>query len=117
MIKIEAVVRPERVNPVLQAMVDAGCHGYTYFNVTGRGKQQGVEVFTGRGGYFAHRASMPKTVIFTVVEDSKKEAVIEAVVNAARSEGGTEIGDGKIFVSHVSDVVRVRTGERGEIAL
>ncbi len=117
MIKIEAVVRPERVNVVLDAMVQAGCKGYSYYNVTGRGQQQGVEVFTGRGGQFTHRASVPKTIIATVVQDSQKEAVIDAIVTAARSDGDGHIGDGKIFVSPVAEVVRVRTGERDQAAL
>ena len=117
MIKIEAVVRPERVNVVLDAMVGAGCQGYSYYNVTGRGQQQGVEVFTARGGHFTHRASVPKTIITAVVQNSQKEAVIEAIVDAARSNGDGNIGDGKIFVSPVTEVVRVRTGEKNEAAL
>ena len=117
MIKIEAVVRPERVNVVLEAMVEAGCQGYSYHNVTGRGQQQGVEVFTGRGGQVMSRASVPKTIISAVVKDDQKDAVIEAIVSTARSGEDGAIGDGKIFVSPVSEVVRVRTGERDALAL
>ena len=75
MIKIEAVVRPERVNVVVDALVDAGCGGYHVSNVTGKGTQQGVEVFTGRGATTTTRAALPKTVITTVVADDMKDAV------------------------------------------
>jgi nitrogen regulatory protein P-II 1 len=105
MIKIEAVIRPERVSQVSAAIQDAGCGGFHYLNVTGQGQQHGVEVFTGRGGRTATRAAMPKTIL------------IEAIINSARSEGEPAIGDGKIFISPVTDVVRVRTGERGEAAI
>lgn len=117
MIKIEAVVRPERVNVVLEAIVEAGCQGYSYHNVTGRGQQQGVVVFTGRGGQVMSRASVPKTIISAVVKDEQKDAVIEAIISSARSGEDGAIGDGKIFVSPVSEVVRVRTGERDRDAL
>ncbi len=117
MIKIEAVVRPERVNVVLETMVEAGCRGYSYYNVTGRGQQQGVEVFTGRGGQVMSRASVPKTVVVTVVRDDRKDAVIGAILSSARSQGEGAIGDGKIFITPVTDVVRIRTGERDSAAL
>ena len=117
MLKVEAIVRPERVNEVVAALQDAGCRGFHYENITGKGIQQGVEVVTGRGGRVASRAAMPKTLIVTVISDDMKEAVIEAIVSSARSEGEGAIGDGKIFISEISDVVRVRTGERGQDAL
>ena len=112
MIKVEAVVRPEKVNQVLNALQEAGCGGFHYGNVTGQGKQQGVEVFTGRGGQLVNRAAMPKTVITTVISDDKKDAVI----NAARTNGGS-VGDGKIFLSKVDEAIRVSSGESGEIAI
>ena len=63
------------------------------------------------------RASVPKTIISAVVKDDQKDAVIEAIVSNARSGEDGAIGDGKIFVSPVSEVVRVRTGERDALAL
>jgi|TARA_B100001750_G_C15304234_1_gene493858 nitrogen regulatory protein PII len=117
MIKIEAIIRPERVNQVSVALQEVGCRGFHYQNVTGQGQQQGVEVFTGRGGRTATRATMPKTLIVTVVKDEMKEEVINAIISAASSPGEGAIGDGKIFVSFVEDIVRVRTKERGEGAL
>ena len=117
MIRIDAVVRPERVNIVLEVMAAAGCTGFTYGNVTGRGTQQGVEVFTGRGSSTANRVSLPKVMITAVVETSIKKKVIDAIVSAAKTSKNGEIGDGKIFVSEVSDVIRVRTGDTGSKAL
>jgi nitrogen regulatory protein PII len=117
MIKIEAVVRPERVNLVVDALVDAGVGGYHVWNVTGKGTQQGVEVFTGRGATTTTRAALPKTVITTVVKAEVKDTVVEAIINASRTGTEGQIGDGKIFVSQVSEVIRVRTGEKDEAAL
>lgn len=117
MIKIEAIVRPERIGDVTEALDAAGCGGYNYFNVTGRGNQQGVEVFTGRGASTTRRTSLPKVMISTVISDEKKDEVISAIITAAKSEDEGNIGDGKIFVYPVSEVVRVRTGERDGAAL
>ena len=117
MIKIEAIVRPERIGAVVEAMDAAGCGGYNYVNVTGRGQQQGVEVFTGRGASTTRRTALPKVMVTTVVSDDKKDTVIEAIISAARSDDEGNIGDGKIFVSPVSEVVRVRTGEKNDAAL
>ncbi len=117
MIKIEAIVRPERIGDVVEALDAAGCGGYNYFNVTGRGNQQGIEVFTGRGTTTTRRTALPKVMVTTVVGDEKKDEVVNAIVGAARSGDDGNIGDGKIFVSPVSEVVRVRTGERDGAAL
>ncbi|MCH8910558.1 MAG: P-II family nitrogen regulator [Chloroflexi bacterium] len=117
MIKIEAVVRPERVNPVVDALLEVGCGGYHVANVTGKGTQQGVEVFTGRGATTTIRAALPKSVITTVVSASLKDAVVSAIIEAAKSGEEGQIGDGKIFISPITEVVRVRTGERDDAAL
>tara|TARA_B100001105_G_scaffold237534_1_gene214025 strand:- start:215 stop:610 length:396 start_codon:yes stop_codon:yes gene_type:complete len=114
MLKIEAIFRPERVNAVSNALVEEGVTGFHYQNVTGQGQQAGIEVVTGRGGATTTRSAVSKTLLVTVVEDDKKDAVVEAIVSATRSG---EIGDGKIFISAVSDAVRVRTGESGDAAL
>lgn len=117
MLKVEVIVRPERIGQVTSALDDAGCTGYHYTNVTGQGRQGGVEVFTGRGGQTTTRSAVPKTLITTVIPDSILEQVIAGVLESARSPGEGNIGDGKIFVSPVSDVIRVSSGERGEIAM
>ncbi|NQW20260.1 MAG: P-II family nitrogen regulator [Chloroflexi bacterium] len=117
MIKIEAVVRPERINLVVEALIEAGVGGYHVLNVSGKGAQQGVEVFTGRGATTTVRAALPKSIITTVVKADMKDAVIEAILIAARTGEEGQIGDGKIFVSQVAEVIRVRTGEKDESAL
>lgn len=117
MIKIEAVVRPERVNTVVDALLEAGCGGYHVINVSGKGTQQGVEVFTGRGATTSTRAALPKSIITTVVVDSLRDAAVGAIIDAARSGEDGQIGDGKIFVSPVAEVIRVRTGEKDGEAL
>lgn len=117
MIKIEAIVRPDRVNIVIDALNAVDCRGFNVQNVNGRGQQQGVEVFTGRGATTTTRTSLPKVMITTVVQEAEKEKIIEAIVNAAKSSEQGVIGDGKIFVSPILEVVRVRTGERDEAAL
>ena len=116
MIKIEAIVRPERINQVTSALEQIDCKGFHYQNVTGQGQQRGVEVFAGRGGSMA-RAAVPKTLLVTVVPDELKDVVIDTIVNAARTPGDGQIGDGKIVISQVFDVVRVRTGETGDSAI
>ncbi len=117
MISIEAIVRPERVSQVTAALEDAGCPGFYYYNITGQGRQHGVEVFVGRGGQMATRSTVPKTVIRTVVPEDIKDKIIDAIIGAARGPGEGAIGDGKIFISTVEDAVRVRTNERGEAAI
>ena len=117
MLSIEAIVRPERINQVTSALLQAGVQGFYYYNVTGQGRQGGVEVFVGRGGTMITRASVPKTVVRTVVTDDMKDRVVAAIIAAARSPGEGVIGDGKIFISKVEDAVRVRTQDRGDAAL
>ena len=117
MICIEAVVRPERINQVTAALEEVGCPGFFYYNVTGQGRQRGVEVFVGRAGQTAVRSAVQKTCIRTVVPDDMKDKVIDAIIEASRSPGEGEIGDGKIFLTPMLDLVRVRTNERGEKAL
>lgn len=117
MIKIEAIVRPDRVNIVIDALDAVGCRGFNVQNVNGRGQQQGVEVFTGRGATTATRTSLPKAMITTVVQEADKEKIVDAIIGAAKSSEDGAIGDGKIFISPVSEVIRVRTGERNDAAL
>ena len=117
MIKIEAIVRPDRVNIVIDALDAVGCRGFNVQNVNGRGQQQGVEVFTGRGALTTTRTSLPKALISTVVQEADKEKIIEAIVNSAKSSEEGAIGDGKIFITSVEDAIRIRTGERGGEAI
>ena len=117
MIRIEAIVRPDRINIIIDALDAVGCRGFNVQNVNGRGQQQGVEVFTWRGATTATRTSLPKALITIVVKDGDKDKIIEVILGAANSSEEGAIGDGKIFVSVISEVIRVRTGERNESAL
>jgi nitrogen regulatory protein PII len=115
--KIEAIIRPERISQVTEALLDVGCSGFHYQNVTGQGQQQGVKVVTGRGGQLSNRSAVPKTVLTTIIPESMQEKTIDAIIQSARTPDGGQIGDGKIFISNISDVIRVRTGENGEKAI
>jgi nitrogen regulatory protein PII len=117
MICIEAVIRPERIGAVTSALEDVGVPGFYYYNVTGQGRQAGVEVFVGRAGQVSTRSAVQKTCIRTIVEDGLKDKVIDAIIEASKSPGEGAIGDGKIFVTPMLDLARVRTNERGEAAL
>jgi nitrogen regulatory protein P-II 1 len=111
--KVEAIVRPERLETVKEALTAGGFVGMNFVNVTGRGVQRGI-VHTGRGGEEYRVDMLPKSKIELVVKDADTERAVSIIVEAARTGA---IGDGKIFVSPVSDAIRVRTGERGEAAL
>ena len=111
--KIEAIVRPERLHEVKSALDEQGIHGLNVIAVTGRGTQRGV-VHQGRGGESFVVDMLPKTKIELVVQDDAVESAISAIMEAA---GTGNIGDGKIFVIPVEEAIRVRTGERGDIAL
>jgi nitrogen regulatory protein P-II 1 len=87
--------------------------GLNIVNVTGRGVQKGI-VHTGRGGEEYRVDMLPKSKIELVVRDADTEKVISTIIEASRTGA---IGDGKIFVSPVSDAIRVRTGERGDAAI
>ena len=111
--KVEAIIRPERLEAVKDELARAGFVGLNIVSVTGRGVQKGI-VHTGRGGQEYRVDMLPKCKIELVVKDSDTQKVIDAVIKAARTG---DIGDGKIFVTPVADAIRVRTGERGEAAL
>jgi len=111
--KVEAIVRPERLEVVKDALADAGFVGLNIVNVTGRGVQKGI-VHGGRGGEEYRVDMLPKSKIELVVSDANTEKVVSVIVEAARTGA---IGDGKIFIMPVGDAIRVRTGERGDAAL
>jgi nitrogen regulatory protein P-II 1 len=111
--KVEAIVRPERLEAVKEALAESGFVGLNIVNVTGRGVQKGI-VHTGRGGEEYRVDMLPKSKIELVVTDEDTDKVVAIIVQASRTGS---IGDGKIFVMPVSDAVRVRTGERGDAAL
>jgi nitrogen regulatory protein P-II 1 len=111
--KIEAIVRPEKLEPVKEALADAGFVGLNIVNVTGRGVQKGI-VHAGRGGEEYRVDMLPKSKIELVVKDADTERAVSTIIDAARTGA---IGDGKIFIMPVSEAIRVRTGERGNASL
>jgi len=110
--KIEAVIKPFKLDEVREALSDVGVSGLTVTEVKGFGRQKGhTELY--RGAEYVVDF-LPKIKIEIVVADKDVEGAIEAIVKAARTG---KIGDGKIFVSAVEQVVRIRTGETDEAAI
>jgi len=112
MIKIEAIIRPQKLDEVKAALNEIGIAGITVTEVHGSGKQKGYTQ-TYRGAEYTINL-LQKVKIEVVVPDDLAEEVVEVVQEAARTG---EIGDGKIFLIPVSDAVRIRTGERGDTAV
>jgi nitrogen regulatory protein P-II 1 len=110
--KIEAIIRPEKLDDVKLALEDIGCIGMTVSEVKGRGRQKGI-VHQWRGREYRVDL-LPKVKLEIVVSDDMVDKVVETIVETARTGN---VGDGKIFVLPIEDVIRVRTGERGEAAV
>lgn len=109
---ITAVIKPHKLEDVRQAVSVVGVQGVTVTDVRGFGRQRGhTEIYRG-AEYLVE--FVPKTKIEIAVEDSLVEQVIEAISNAARTG---KVGDGKIFVLDLEQVLRIRTGERGASAI
>ncbi|MEO6197832.1 MAG: P-II family nitrogen regulator [Dehalococcoidia bacterium] len=113
MYKLEAIIRPERLDDVKNALTEAGFTGMNVVHVTGRGVQRGI-VHQGRGGETYTVDMLPKVKVEIVIADADSEKAIQTIVKAARTGN---IGDGKIFLIPVADAIRVRTGERGDSAV
>src|SRR3990170_929276 len=111
--KIEAIIRPERLDEVKDALAAAGVSGLNIVHVTGRGVQKGI-VHMGRGGETYEVDMLPKVKIEVVVSDGRVDGVVNTICQAAKTG---RIGDGKLFLSPVPPATRVRTGERGDAAL
>lgn len=110
--KVEAIIKPEKLEAVHRALKDAGCSGLMITEIEGHGKQNGV-VQQWRGERYKV-SLVPKIKIEVVVKDKDVERISKAIVESAHSG---EIGDGKIFVYPVDEAIRIRTGEKGDIAL
>jgi len=110
--KIEAVIRPFKLEDVKSALVNSGIVGMTVSEVRGFGRQKG-QVERYRGSEFTVEF-LQKLKVEVVVENEKVNSVIDAIAEAAKTG---EIGDGKIFISSIDSVVRIRTGERDAEAL
>ena len=101
---IRAIVRPEKVNEILDELSDAGYPAVTKFDVVGRGRQRGVKVGN------VHYDQIPKEILMIVTEDEAAEEVIRLVIKNARTGEGN-FGDGKIFVSDVDRAFTISSGE------
>ena len=107
--KVEAIIREEKVRPVISGLEENGYFGLTITEVSGRGRQKGLTL-QGRAGEYQVDL-LPKVKIEIVVPDNDVGNIINTIARTARTG---EIGDGKIFVIPVEDSVRIRTGEVGE---
>ncbi|MCG2828644.1 P-II family nitrogen regulator [Methanothermobacter sp. K4] len=110
--KITAIIRREKLEDVKDALELVGIHGMTVSDVRGRGQQMGIRESYRGMDYCVDL--IPKVQVEVVVDSEDLEKVIETVTENARTG---DIGDGKIFVTDVLDVVRIRTGERGKKAI
>jgi nitrogen regulatory protein P-II 1 len=110
--RIVAIIRPEKFDDVKRALVEAGCDGMTVTEVKGRGSQQGIRQ-SYRGSSYCIDL-IPKTRIEIVVKDEELDTFVESIKKSAHTGN---IGDGKIFIQPVENVIRIRTGEEGEGAV
>jgi len=104
MLMIRSIVRPEKTDAVLAALMEAGFPAVTKINVCGRGKQRGIKI--GEVVY----DEIPKEMLMTVVSEKDKELLIKTVMKTARTGDKGSFGDGKIFVSPVDEVYTVSSG-------
>jgi len=110
--KIEAIIKPFKLDDVKEALQEIGVHGITVIEARGFGRQKGhTELY--RGAEYVVDF-LPKVMIMIVVNDDLVEKAVEAIVAASQTG---RIGDGKIFITEVIDAIRIRTGERGKTAI
>ncbi len=110
--RIEAIIRPHKLEAVLQALSDAGATGVTVLETMGFGRQMGhSDVFQGDERPVG---VVPKKMLIVYAADDKADELVRCLADTARTG---QIGDGKISVSELTDMFRIRTGEQGEIAL
>jgi nitrogen regulatory protein P-II 1 len=110
--KLEAIIKPFKLDEVKQALQDVGVQGLSVVEVKGFGRQKGhTELYRG-AEYIVD--FLPKVKIEVVLADDQLDGAIEAIIAAAKTD---KIGDGKIFVSTVEQAIRIRTGESGEDAI
>ena len=110
--KIEAIVKPHKLDDVKSALTQVGIQGLTVTEVRGFGRQKGHKEQY-RGAEYTVDL-VPKVKVEVVVSDAAAAAAVEAIVRAARTG---EIGDGKVFVSNLESALRIRTGEKGDSAI
>ena len=110
--RIAAVVRPEKLEPLKEALFQAKISGMTIYQVHGCGNQHGWKEYFRGSEVFLNM--IPKVKFEIIVEDSRVDEIVDVIVGIARTGEG---GDGKIFISSIDSVVRVRTGEKDEAAV
>ena len=110
--RIAAVVRPEKLEPLKEALFQAKISGMTIYQVHGCGNQHGWKEYFRGSEVFLNM--VPKVKFEIIVEDSRVDEIVDVIVGVARTG---EVGDGKIFISSIDSVVRVRTGEKDEAAV
>jgi nitrogen regulatory protein PII 1 len=106
MIMIRSIIRPEKADVVLAALMDAGFPAVTKYSVAGRGKQRGIKI--GDVTY----DEIPKIMLMSVVNEEDKDFVIDTIMKAAKSGEKGAFGDGKIFISEVTESYTISTGSR-----
>jgi nitrogen regulatory protein P-II 1 len=110
--RISAIIRSNRLDEVKKCLIDAGVEGMTVAEVRGFGRQRGhTEVY--RGSEYSVDF-VPKILVTILAPDERIEAILEAIILGARTG---KMGDGKIYIAPVEEVVRIRNGERGETAI
>jgi len=112
MIKIEAIIQPAKLDDVKNALIEAGIDGITILEARGHGRQKGHSEFY-RGREYTIDLNT-KVKLEMVIHDDLKDKAVEAILKTARTG---RIGDGKIFISHLEDAIRIRNDERGESAI
>ena len=112
MVKIEVILQPSKLDAVKEALLEAGIEGMTILEARGHGRQKGHTEFY-RGNEYTVDL-LPKIKIEMFVKDDLKDKAVEAILATARTG---RIGDGKIFISHIDEAIRIRNDERGESVL
>lgn len=109
--KIEAIIRKTKFEDVKEALLAADIEWFSYYDVRGEGKMRQARIYR---GVCYNTSCIERILISIVVRDKNAEKTIQAIIGAAQTG---EIGDGRIFVIPIEDSIRIRTGERGDIAL
>ena len=112
--EIVAIIRSGKDRETKKALAKVGCLTCTTFRVFGRGKQRGLTYKNSSGGVTTGMRYLPKKMLVLVVNDRQLKPVIQTIIRANQT---SQYGDGKIFVMDAKEVVRIRTGEKGEVAI
>ncbi len=109
--KIEAIIRRSKFEDVKEALLDADIEWFSYYDVRGIGKSREARIYR---GVIYDTSSIERILVSIVVRDKNVEKTVQAILKAAKTG---EIGDGRIFIIPIEDAIRIRTEERGDIAL